>query len=96
MMLDLDSNPALPGPILAEQLLQNAGISKDHQLLIRTALQQNLTFAKVAEELAAQHGSIHMDEQNYRNFSFFFFDSSALVDIICRRSQLPLRKTKAK
>ena len=72
MMLDLDSNPALPGPILAEQLLQNAGISKDHQLLIRTALQQNLTFAKVAEELAAQHGSIHMDEQNYRNFSFFF------------------------
>ena len=26
----------------------------------------------------------------------FFFASSALVDIICRRSQLPVRETKAK
>ena len=31
-----------------------------------------------------------MDFKNY-----FFFVSRALVDIICRRSQLPVRKTKA-
>ena len=70
MMLDLDSNLSLPDPILAEQLLQNAGISKDHQLLIRTALQQNLTFVRVAEELVAQHGSIHMDEQHRSHYHY--------------------------
>ena len=70
MMLDLDSNLTLPDPILAEQLLQNAGISRDHQLLIRTALQQNLTFNRVAEELVIQHGSIHVDEQHRGHYHY--------------------------
>ena len=70
MMLDLDSNLTLPDPILAQQLLDNAGISKDHQLLIRTALQQNLTFQRVAEELVAQHGSIHIDEQHRGHYHY--------------------------
>ena len=35
MMTDLDGELKLPEPILAEQILQNSGISPDHQLLIR-------------------------------------------------------------
>ena len=62
MMLDLDEDLRLPEGILAEQLLQNAGISSDHMLLIRTAIQSDMTWDKVCEELVAQHSRIHERE----------------------------------
>lgn len=62
MMLDLDNELRLPEGILAEQLLQNAGISADHMLLIRTAIQSDMTWDKVCEELVAQHSRIHEKE----------------------------------
>lgn len=58
-MTDLDSTLKLPEEILAEQALQNAGISMDHQLMIRTAIQGDVTMDKVCTELVAQHSRIH-------------------------------------
>ena len=45
--------------LLAEQLLNNAGISEDHKLLVRTAIRGQMTFESVAQELVAQHPRIH-------------------------------------
>ena len=59
MMLDMDSSLQLPEAILAEQTLQNAGISHDHQLLIRAAVHGDITMNKICEELVAQHSRIH-------------------------------------
>ena len=52
MMLDMDSTLQLPEPILAEQTLQNAGMSHDRQLLIRVAVHGDITMTKICEELA--------------------------------------------
>lgn len=62
MMTDLDGELKLPEPILAEQILQNSGISSDHQLLIRTAIRGEMTVAAVCEELVAQHSRVHERE----------------------------------
>ena len=66
MMTDLDGELKLPEPILAEQILQNSGISLDHQLLIRTAIRGEMTVAAVCEELVAQHSRIHEKETRYK------------------------------
>eukprot|EP00435_Cladocopium_sp_Y103_P065198 s39_g27.t1 len=55
MLLDLDPELKLPDPLLAEQILTSAGISRDHQLMVRTALQGKMTVASVCDELIAQH-----------------------------------------
>eukprot|EP00435_Cladocopium_sp_Y103_P013207 s65_g3.t1 len=64
MMVDLDQDLKLPDGILSEQLLQNAGLSEDHKLLVRTAIQGDMTWSKVCEELVAQHSRIHERETN--------------------------------
>ena len=64
MMVDLDSELKLPETILSEQLLQNAGLSEDHKLLVRTAIQGDMTWSKVCEELVAQHCRIHERESD--------------------------------
>ena len=58
-LCDLSSELKLPDLVLAEQLLDNSNISQDHKLLVRTALQQNLTFDRVADELINQHSHVH-------------------------------------
>ena len=58
-LLDLDEHLKLPESILAEQILSNAGISTDHQLLIRSALAGDLTVEKVNQELITQHSKVH-------------------------------------
>eukprot|EP00435_Cladocopium_sp_Y103_P032824 s1828_g8.t1 len=70
MMTDLDAGLKLPDGILAEQLLSNSGLSQDHQLLIRTALQGDMTFQKVSDELIAQHSRIHERESKGKGHQF--------------------------
>ena len=62
LMLDMDSSLKLPEAILAEQTLQNSGISSDHQLLIRAAVHGDVTMEKICEELVAQHSRVHEHE----------------------------------
>ena len=65
MLTDLNSELTLPEVILAEQVLLNASIGSDHQLMIRTALggdTVSLTVDAVCSELLAQHGRIHEAE----------------------------------
>ena len=64
-MVDLNKDLKLPDLILAEQTLTNAGITENMQLLIRSALQGNMTLEKVSVELIAQHSKIH--ERESRN-----------------------------
>ncbi|CAE7485137.1 RE2 [Symbiodinium sp. CCMP2592] len=66
MLQDLDSEIKLPDLILAEQTLQNARISEDHALMIRTSLAQVITMNGVCSELVNQHGSIHLKEKRDR------------------------------
>eukprot|EP00435_Cladocopium_sp_Y103_P060636 s828_g22.t1 len=40
----------------------NSGTSEDHRLLIRTAIQGDMTWDRVCEELVAQHSRIHEKE----------------------------------
>eukprot|EP00435_Cladocopium_sp_Y103_P018811 s2728_g4.t1 len=68
-MTDLDPDLKLPDGILAEQLLLNAGISDDHKLLVRTAIQGNMTWDSVCEELVAQHSRVHERESKGGGFS---------------------------
>ena len=70
MMTGLDAGLTLPDGILAEQLLSNSGLSSDHQLLIRTALQGDLTFTKVSEEFIAQHSRLHEREHKGKGNHF--------------------------
>ena len=67
LMTDLDPQLTLPDGIVAEQLLQNAGLSEDHKLLIRTAIGGDVTWKKVCEELVAQHSRIHERDQLYKH-----------------------------
>ena len=62
LMLDMDASLKLPEGILAEQTLQNSGLSADYQLLIRAAIQGEMTMERVCEELVAQHSRIHERE----------------------------------
>lgn len=68
MMTDLDTKLKLPEQILAEQTLQNAGLSQDHQLLIRTAIGGELTMARLCEEMVAQHARIHEREHRGKGY----------------------------
>ena len=62
-LVDCSAEMSLPDMVLAEQLLASAGISQDHQLLVRTALKGEISFDAVADELVAQHGRIHERER---------------------------------
>ena len=68
MMTDLDTKLKLPEQILAEQTLQNAGLSQDHQLLIRTAIGGEMTMSKLCEEMVAQHARIHEREHRGKGY----------------------------
>ena len=68
MMTDLDTKLKLPEQILAEQTLQNAGLSQDHQLLIRTAIGGEMTMGKLCEEMVAQHARIHEREHRGKGY----------------------------
>ena len=65
-LTDMSDELKLPDLILAEQLLNNAGLTEDQKLMIRTTLAGKLTFNGVAQELVNQHPRIH--ERN-RHFS---------------------------
>ena len=71
LMLDMDSALKLPDSIITEQTLENAGLSYDHQLLVRTALQGNLTVDRVCEELVAQRSQVHVKESRSAASSFY-------------------------
>ena len=66
-LVDTSDDMKLPDIVLAGQLLSSANISADHQLLVRTALQGNITFDRVADELVSQHSRLHEREKS-RNF----------------------------
>ena len=53
-MVDLDPELTLPEGIRTEQLLLNAGITPDQQLMVRTAINGDMTWNKVCDELIAQ------------------------------------------
>ena len=57
-LTDLPSELKLPDIILAEQLLNNSGLSSDQKLMIRTTLAGKVTFDGVAQELVNQHPHI--------------------------------------
>ena len=57
-LTDLSDELKLPDLILAEQLLNNSGISSDQKLMIRTTLSGKVTFEGVAQELVNQHPNI--------------------------------------
>ena len=57
-LTDLSSELKLPDIILAEQLLNNSGLSSDQKLMIRTTLAGKVTFDGVAQELVNQHPHI--------------------------------------
>ena len=63
MMTDLDPELKLPPVILAEQILQNANLSADHQLMVRTAILGDMSIEKVTAELIAQHSRLHENEK---------------------------------
>ena len=63
MLLDLDQELKLPEAILSEQILVSAGVTRDHQLMIRTALQGRMSVENVCNELIAQHSRIHEQER---------------------------------
>ena len=63
MLQDLDSNIKLPEEMLAEQVLQNARLSDDQILMIRTVVGKPLTVDAVCEEMVAQHASLHQKEK---------------------------------
>eukprot|EP00435_Cladocopium_sp_Y103_P075102 s182_g54.t1 len=63
-LLDASDDMKLPDVVLAEQLLASANISADHQLLVRTALQGDISFDRVADELIAQHSRLHEREKS--------------------------------
>ena len=62
-LVDTAEEMKLPDVVLAEQLLTSANITADHQLMVRTALQGDITFDKVADELQAQHSRLHEREK---------------------------------
>ena len=62
LMLDMDASLKLPEGILAEQTLQNSGLSADYQLLVRAAIQGEMTMERLCEELVAQRSRIHERE----------------------------------
>ena len=62
----LDSSVQVSESILAEQMLQNAQITEDQKLMIRTTLGGKMVIDAVAEELLNQHPRIHEREHHGR------------------------------
>ena len=69
-MVDLDPELTLPEGIRTEQLLLNAGINPDQQLMVRTAINGDMTWNKVCDELIAQHSRLHEKEKGKGGFSW--------------------------
>ncbi len=63
---DLEEDMRVSETILSEQLLANAGITEDQRLMVRTMLQGNMSFNRVAEELLAQHPRIQDRERRLK------------------------------
>ncbi len=63
---DLEEDMRVSETILSEQLLMNAGITEDQRLMVRTMLQGNMSFNRVAEELLAQHPRLHDRERRQK------------------------------
>ena len=59
----LDPSMAVSEGILAEQILQNAGLSEDQKLMIRTTLRGKMEVELVADELLNQHPRLHERER---------------------------------
>ena len=59
----LDPSMAVSEGILAEQILQNAGLSEDQKLMIRTTLRGKMEVDLVADELLNQHPRLHERER---------------------------------
>ena len=64
MLQRLDENVQVGESILAEQMLQNAGINEDQKLMVRTILGGKMTVEGVGDELLNQHPRIHEKERN--------------------------------
>ena len=77
MMTDLDPELKLPNVILAEQILQNANLSADHQLMVRTAILGDMSIEKVTAELIAQHSRLHESEKRRGSFKGYFGKSGS-------------------
>ena len=58
-LTDMSDELKLLDLILAEQLLNNASLTEDQKLMIRTTLSGNVTFNGVAQELVNKHPRIH-------------------------------------
>ena len=58
-LTDMSSELKLPDLILSEQLLNNAGLTEDQKLMLRTTLSSKMSFDGVAQELVNQHPRIH-------------------------------------
>ena len=82
-LLDLDGHLKLPESILAEQILSNAGISPDHQLLIRSALAGDLTVEKVNQELITQHSKV-LSRASVVEKAVFHLATTAIGEIVAR------------
>ena len=63
MLTDLDGEIKLPELLLAEQILMNAGVTEQHQMMVRTSLSQVISIEGVCNELINQHGSLHLREK---------------------------------
>ena len=60
-MKELDSNMLISDQISAELLIESAGLTKQEQLMIRTAA-KNHTFDDYAAILLEHHGRIHLKD----------------------------------
>ncbi|CAE7591026.1 RE1 [Symbiodinium sp. CCMP2592] len=63
MLTDLDNEIKLPELLLAEQILMNANVTEEHQLMIRTSLNQVISVEGICNELVNQHGNLHLREK---------------------------------
>lgn len=63
LLQQLDSEIQVSEGILAEQMLQNANITEDQKLMIRTTLGGKLKVDTVADELLNQHPRVHERER---------------------------------
>ena len=69
----LDDSLQVSENILAEQMLQNSGLTDDQKLMIRTTLHGKLSVDKVANELLNQHPRIQEREKEHHRKPFHHF-----------------------
>lgn len=62
----LDPHMAVSEGILAEQILQNAGLTEGQKLMIRTTLRGKMEVDLVGDELLDQHPRLHEREPSWQ------------------------------